>query len=254
MICRCCGSPRLKEYCICFDDHSLRYLECRACGSMNLSATYDQVSKAYHTEDYANVFVNYCGGMEALADVFTVQVNQISEAMPAKGAVLDVGCAGGGFLMSAARAGWDVWGFDVSESSRKVAESLPGVGEGKVVVAPQFNARLFDRMFSAVHCCEVIEHVESPRALLQELREALAPSGVLYLQTPTPYGAPRGIWNQVVHLCVMPEDALRWLLHDEGWEIDESRSLTWLRELARGTGADREIQPAGGQYYLCRKR
>lgn len=254
MICRCCGSPRLREYCTCCDDHSLRYLECLACGSMNLSATYEQVGRHYHTEEYANFFVNYCGSIESLAGVFDGQVQILSEAVPEKGSVVDIGCAGGGFLVSAISAGWDAWGFDVSEGSRKVAAGIPLVKAENVVIAPGFKAELFGRQFQAVHCSEVIEHVESPRELLRECHEALAPGGVMFLQTPTPYGAHRGIWNQVVHLCVMTEGALRWLLHDEGWEIDESRARTWLRELPRGAGPDREIQPAGGQYYLCRKR
>lgn len=251
MICRCCGSPKLRYACLNVDDSRRRYLRCVECESMNLGVSYAEVVAAYHTEEYARHFNDYAGGAERLIANYHEHVHGLRQVLPDGGRVLDVGCGGGGFLAAAQRRGWEAWGFDVTERSRATAQGLAGLPPERVVIAPEFSAGDFPVQFQAVHCSDVIEHVESPRRLLEEMRAALRPEGWLFLQTPTCDGGMAAIWNQDVHLCIMPETSLRCLLYETGFDVHEPLFKTWLRSWSR---PGRPTQPAGGQCYFCRKR
>ena len=96
--------------------------------------------------------------------------------------LLDVGCGGGLLAEELAHRGCSVTGVDPSEGSLAVArdhaaraglqiEYQPGVAE---------SLPLPDGAFDAVICCDVLEHVESPRQAAAEAARVLR-SGGLYL-------------------------------------------------------------------------
>jgi len=96
--------------------------------------------------------------------------------------VLDVGCGGGLLAEELARRGCSVTGIDPSRGSLAVArehaarrgwqiEYHPGVAE---------SVPLPDSAVDAVVCCDVLEHVRSPRQAVAEAARVLRPGG-LYL-------------------------------------------------------------------------
>jgi 2-polyprenyl-6-hydroxyphenyl methylase/3-demethylubiquinone-9 3-methyltransferase len=96
--------------------------------------------------------------------------------------VLDVGCGGGLLSEELAARGCSVTGVDPSEGSLTVArehalrskleiEYVSGVAEALPVA---------DGSIDAVVCCDVLEHVASPRQAVSEAARALRPGG-LYL-------------------------------------------------------------------------
>jgi 2-polyprenyl-6-hydroxyphenyl methylase / 3-demethylubiquinone-9 3-methyltransferase len=96
--------------------------------------------------------------------------------------VLDVGCGGGLLSEELAERGCSVTGIDPSEGSLAAArehahrseleiEYIRGVAEA--IPVP-------DRSFDAVICCDVLEHVDSPRQAVIEAARVLRPGG-LYL-------------------------------------------------------------------------
>jgi SAM-dependent methyltransferase len=93
--------------------------------------------------------------------------------------VLDVGCGRRPVLAGRIDPTDEYCGCDIAEP----VEPLPcfeRVNLNEESVADAFAGRRFDVVF----CGEVIEHVFSPDALLDDLRELLAPGGLLVLSTP----------------------------------------------------------------------
>lgn len=90
--------------------------------------------------------------------------------------VLDFGCGYGGFLSVCAALGFDAVGVDRAASKRqhgsydKVFESLELVDQS--------------RPFHAVTLFEVLEHLDDPLSMLEQLAKLLPSGGALVLETP----------------------------------------------------------------------
>ncbi|MCZ8155142.1 MAG: methyltransferase domain-containing protein [Leptospira sp.] len=95
------------------------------------------------------------------------------------GHFLDVGSSFGGFINSARDKGFTIQGVEISKYASDYANSM-GI--------PTFNgslldARFPDASFDVITLVEVIEHLESPRLIFEELYRILKPNGLLLLQT-----------------------------------------------------------------------
>ncbi len=94
---------------------------------------------------------------------------------------LDVGCGMGGFLLAARGLGFDVLGFEPSESHARVARevfTLP-------VRSEYFSAAVLgDRKFDVIMLAHVIEHIFSPKPFMADLAGVLKPGGKLIVITP----------------------------------------------------------------------
>jgi SAM-dependent methyltransferase len=97
--------------------------------------------------------------------------------------LLDMGCGMGGFAVAAALAGWQVTALDYNPDYAAITRlraarhslMLP------VLVAAGEAVPLPPARFDAVTCWDVLEHVQSPDALLAELARLLRPGGVLLI-------------------------------------------------------------------------
>jgi SAM-dependent methyltransferase len=103
------------------------------------------------------------------------------EARSAPGALLDVGCGDGLFLRVARDAGWRVEGIEFSpEGARRASERL-----GRPVAVGDLSAaRILRGPFHVVTLWHVLEHVETPAALLAAARARLLPGGLLAVAVP----------------------------------------------------------------------
>lgn len=230
MICRICHH----------DDRTVacgRYRRCRECGGMFLHP--------FPAREENAVF----SGAEAAARLeaedlarraFLVRrlewLRQGLGRDPADAALLEIGCGAGVMLQDAARRGWRVTAVEMSPELADLAAARTPQAEirrGDVLALDDLPSGC-----DAVVALDVIEHVTDPARLLQRCRDALAPGGLLLLQTPNTDSLRRRLqgrrWDMLdpeQHLTLFSPRALRMLLDAAGFD------LVWLRTIS-GSGTE----------------
>lgn len=102
-------------------------------------------------------------------------------SIPYSGRLLDIGCGNGGFLRSFCKKfpGWRLNGSEYDAKYRSEVERIPSFDQlfiGDISAATgQFD------MISLIH---VLEHIASPRALLDQIHSKLKPGGLLVIELP----------------------------------------------------------------------
>ncbi len=111
------------------------------------------------------------------------QARMILSNFPKKpgGQLLDIGCGPGFFLDEAKKAGWQVRGVDLSEWAKKYSHDHFGID---VFTGSLKEAKFPNNFFDRIVMNDVIEHLENPKEMLQEIRRILKNDGILYLSTP----------------------------------------------------------------------
>ncbi len=97
------------------------------------------------------------------------------------GELLDIGCGPAFFLDEAKKSGFKVTGIDLSAWAKKYAKDNFDIN---VTQGTLQSAHFPDRHFDVVVMNDVIEHVESPKVVLSEIRRILKNDGVIYISTP----------------------------------------------------------------------
>ena len=108
----------------------------------------------------------------------------------ARGRVLDVGCSQGIASLLAARAGHQVVGVDVELD--RVAYALDDRAKQESEIAQRVNflgasaaaLPFADDSFDTVLLGEILEHLDKPEAVLDEMARVLAPGGVVAITVP----------------------------------------------------------------------
>jgi 2-polyprenyl-6-hydroxyphenyl methylase / 3-demethylubiquinone-9 3-methyltransferase len=116
--------------------------------------------------------------------------------------LLDVGCGGGFLSEDFARTGIAVTGIDPSPATIEAAKTH-ALGEGLTIdyrVAPGESLPFPDASFSLVACCDVLEHVEDPDRVINEIARVLAPGGVFFYDTIN-----RTFLSRIVTIKIMQE-------------------------------------------------
>jgi 2-polyprenyl-3-methyl-5-hydroxy-6-metoxy-1,4-benzoquinol methylase len=95
--------------------------------------------------------------------------------------LLDVGAAGGAFVLAAKRAGFDAWGIEPTPGFARYARETLGldVRDGRIEEIALDPASL-----DVVTLWHVLEHVPEPLSKLEQLRTALRPHGHLVVEVP----------------------------------------------------------------------
>ena len=118
----------------------------------------------------------------------------LKSIQPVTGAVLDIGCHGGTFtqrLLGKLQTK-DIYGIDISPSAvTLIKKRLPF---GKFQVADAQKLPFQDNFFEAVFCLEVLEHVDDPISVLQEVKRVLKKGGKFYILVPSDNKLFKIIW------------------------------------------------------------
>ncbi|MCY2961705.1 MAG: methyltransferase domain-containing protein [Planctomycetota bacterium] len=181
-----------------------------------LGAMYDDPD--YYTHGY-NLGVeteNYFARKdELLAHYDGVVAAYERETGLAKGALFELGSAGGFFLEAARRRGWKVQGVELSPPAAEYSIRELGlpVFRGLLEEAP-FPPASFDLALAD----NVLEHTTDPQRVLQKLRELLRPGGALIVICPSyvnsPYFRAMQLLQKLVPRALLGPQTLKLLKFD----------------------------------------
>lgn len=149
----------------------------------------------------------------------------LEQAGAPKRGLLDIGCAAGFLLATAARRGWvDLTGTDISAHCQSLQSgSAPfRFHPGDFLTCP-----LPAGEYHVITALDVIEHTASPRRFLEKCRTLLAPGGWLALVTPNDFDnlaarlSPAGpeLIKFPEHLYYFSPRSLRRAVRDAGFTI-----------------------------------
>lgn len=109
-------------------------------------------------------------------------------------AVLDVGCASGWLLFEIAKnyPKAQCTGIDVYKKALEYASKA--YKKIKFIEADAHKLPFSDQSFDLIICTEVLEHVQDPKGVLQEIKRVLKPGGVVIAEMDTNNLLFRLIW------------------------------------------------------------
>ncbi len=188
MDCKLCGSPGAAlKFTVRRFDPPFDVYECPRCGFRfrDLSASeacafYDE---AYYTGGKQFAYLDERANEKACRIVWSARVKKLARYDRSRGTkrFLDVGCSFGGLMQTAAEAGYEAYGAEVSSYSGGYARER--FGEDRVFIGNIEDLALPAETFSIVTLVEVIEHLCDPRKALENVAHALQKGGVALVQT-----------------------------------------------------------------------
>jgi D-sedoheptulose 7-phosphate isomerase len=187
----------------------------------------DTRSKVSYEEEYWGEVIDPDGKKRSLIEEKEKKIEDCKEeidfinSLP-PGRILDVGC-GFGYFLSAVSDDWEKHGVEISDYAAKVAKQY-----GKIFIGTLEDANYPDEFFHAVVMYHVIEHLENPEAIVQEVYRVLKKGGALVVGTPDfDSGCARRfrknyrlLYPGESHISLFTTHSLRRLLQDFGFEVD----------------------------------
>jgi 2-polyprenyl-3-methyl-5-hydroxy-6-metoxy-1,4-benzoquinol methylase len=216
----------------------LAIVRCRACGLV-LSNPRDD------TETLARVYAGLADTVYESEDQnrdldARAHLALVTSRRPPPGRLLDVGCATGIFVARAAEAGFEAAGTDASAWAISKARARSPLSRFETGTLE--SVRFVPASFDVITLWDVLEHVHSPRDVLQRVRGWLAPSGILCLSMPNSGSAvaramgKRWILLLREHLWYFSPDTLGRLLSQTGFSVVDVRSKWVSFSLANVAG------------------
>lgn len=225
---------------------------CLQCGIERLNESACQDEGFYETEEYRRLLNQPEDIAGFMAEHDVLQLRNLSVLWPESirhKIIADIGCAAGSFL-----------------------DHVSGLAREKVAIEPRedYHYSLKDRGYHVypyakdavqdwkekidfAFCFSVIEHVQNPRAFLNEIRELLNPEGKLIVSTPNRLDILmdlkgdeyRQFFYRTVHRWYFDSDSLAYCARQAGLKVMEircvhrfglSNAMAWLRD-GRPTGS-----------------
>ena len=116
--------------------------------------------------------------------IYNHWINYFRRKKPVYSRFLDIGC-GEGYFCKRASVYFNTYGLDISIDALSLAKTHSsktmfsiGSAEGKIPYQ--------DKTFDIVISCDVLEHLQNPLSLLQEIDRILKPDGMALLSMPNP--------------------------------------------------------------------
>lgn len=219
--CPCGSAAPLGEV---FHTETRRYVRCPTCDLVFLHPRPTrEVVEGYFREDYDGDY----GEVEASGHrlpVFQSVLDHLSCYRQPPGALLDIGCGDGGFLMLCRPAGWDCSGIELSQQAAARA-----VQRGFAMLPPQaLEQGARGRRFDAVTLINVLETVADPLVMLRQAANVLTPDGIVLARATngtfhlSMRGPARWVgsqYDQAFHWYLYTAKALRALMRTAGLRV-----------------------------------
>lgn len=245
MSCPICGNSGPTSVGHRYDDRygypgEYKLLQCSHCRHLFLEAAFDADQlQAMYTDYYPRSHLDIDGYRPARErHGFFAWLEGARSAtfrwVPPNVRVLDVGCGFGESLGYHRQRGCEVYGVEVDENIRRVAERY-----GFDVHIGLFDASLYPReYFDYVTMSQVIEHVNDPVQTLQAISSILKPGGNAVFSTPNARGWGAWLfrrywinWHTPYHLHFFSRQSMRQVAEQAGLIVETDITVTssaWL--------------------------
>jgi 2-polyprenyl-3-methyl-5-hydroxy-6-metoxy-1,4-benzoquinol methylase len=156
-----------------------QFVKCLSCGLVYI-VNFQEGMTSYATGDYFTSKHQYISRWTEFCLIFEAMVDEIVRFKPG-GRLLDVGTGVGAFLHVARQRGFEVQGVEVSEWASAFARNKKRL---PVITGRLEDAQFKSGDFDVVIVNHVLEHVEEPKMLLEEIRRILKDDGMLVIGVP----------------------------------------------------------------------
>lgn len=249
--CDLCGSGNLKK--AYHPDHSTRGLTVYVCGSCALVQSLPRIDRVPDRRvavsgeaDWGNI--RYGKGFRT-AKAISLLENHL--AIDQVRTCLDVGSSRGSFIQQLFTRSPHCQIMAV-EPDETVVEPYRHQDRIQVLVHRIEEVRLPEAEFDLIYCSHTLEHVRSPFRVLQQMRNALSPQGILFLEVPNLQFIDRDDvleeWFIDKHLYHFSGEVLRHLLQQTGFDLVECQADASLENLSI---VARKGQTASGPFPTC---
>lgn len=224
-------------------------VRCRNCGLVYVGARQEDFTFASSDEEKSRRLKERVDALGLVDEAVEAEEAPVRRALFAhrlrwlqsfipSGRLLEVGCAEGEFLVLARSAGFDVVGIEPDPVTSARARQVHRLD---VITGALADSLFAPASFDLVVMFHVIEHVNSPRAALEEISRVLKPGGFLFVETPnieTPWlRIFRRRWRHFIpdHYYFFSPRTLRQVLEATGFTvrcIERVGKLVSLRLLA----------------------
>jgi SAM-dependent methyltransferase len=249
--CPACGSS---EWRTLFTKAGFTFVRCDLCDLVfsNPQVVEELLEEEYRTGGSNDIWVDVLLSerqLELDREKFGALLDEL-EPYRRGGRLLDVGCSIGLFLQLAEQRGWQGRGIEFSDRARAYAQDELGLD---VIDVPLEEAGYEDGSFDVVALNSVIEHVNQPRRLLEEIHRILVPGGAFYVITPNVESLACRVLHERAatfdgrnHLVYFSRATLTALLDRAGFDVDHVSTrvaslqpiLEWLAYRTPYEGAD----------------
>jgi len=232
------------------------------CGHLHLWPHPDDLSAAY-LHYYTHVRTQRAGLPRPLASVYRLWRTAIGlerararmstlglEDFP-PGRLLDVGAGRGEMMARFAHLGWEVDGLEPDPLAANEAQESYGFS---ILTESIEAAKLPGEQYDAITLNHVIEHIEDPRAGLENIRRALKRTGVLAIATPNAtslgHKVYRSKWRGLEpprHLNIFSPRSLQELLVQAGFRVTRLETVSANAEAITRSGLEDSGRRRGSQ-------
>jgi SAM-dependent methyltransferase len=173
--CHVCSSTAHVSY---LEARGYRIARCLRCGLwyLNPQPTWEELREFYASYDDGEQW-------RKREEHFNRGVRRAIRRIRRSGTVLDIGCGSGNFLRCMKEAGFSVLGIEPSESGSEFAREEHGI-EIYHGMIEEYLAVRGGRQFDVISLLNVLEHLPDPARTLEQLRQIVAPGGVLAIVVP----------------------------------------------------------------------
>jgi SAM-dependent methyltransferase len=196
--------------------NSFLLLSCDTCSTLYTA----QSTEVGHRQDYDGYYTSTNLTVPSFIDKRLDEIVATFDSYRQNNRLLDVGCGAGSVLEAAARANWEAFGLEVSQSAIQHLRS-----RGFEVFHGELDQADYpDGYFDVVVASELLEHLPNPRALLTSISRILRPGGLFWATTPHGRGISARIlgvkWTTVCppeHLQLFSVTGIKTLLSSSGF-------------------------------------
>ncbi len=214
--CPFCGSPDFDQFERFGSALQYTYVQCNHCSLVYSSprpkydADFIEAAYGQYYQFDDNLQLNENTQVpQSSVDLFTKELQNITQYDKSKSAVLDIGSGMGTFLYSAMKYYSTLVGLDMSVQMGDWVKKTLGID----IIPIQFENYTTSQKFSLIHMSHVIEHIPNPNEWLEKAKSLLTEDGILVINVPNKYSLAARFQNLLVDLKIKRQVSKAWA-HD----------------------------------------